>query len=37
MKHEINIGEKCGEKVVILVLNVVQNYAVYVDKSLLSP
>jgi hypothetical protein len=36
-KHEINMGEKCGEKAVMSVLNLVQNYTAYVDKGLRSP
>lgn len=36
-EHEINAGEKCGEKVAMLVLNLVQNYTAYVDKGLRLP
>jgi len=36
-KHEINIAEKCGEKLAMLILNLVQNYTAYVDKGLRSP
>jgi hypothetical protein len=33
-KREINISEKCGEKVVTFVLNLVPNYTAYVDTGL---
>jgi hypothetical protein len=36
-EHEINTGEKCGEKVAMLILNLVQNYTVYVDNGLRLP